>query len=405
MLFRFIGAGLKEMFRGGPGYRMWLSFLAALFLFGVWSYRKQLAEGLVVTGLSDQVSWGLYIGNFAFLVGIAASAVLLLIPAYVFHREDMRRVVWLGKGMAVAAVLTALLFVIVDLGRPERMWHAIPLLGRFNFPASLLAWDVIVLVGYLVLNVITPFYVLYRYFIGKEPRFGLYFSFVVVSMFWAISIHAVTAFLFSANPARPLWDSALLAPHFIVTAFASGPALMILVLRTIGRLTDFRVPEGVITTLGWILAVTMQINLLLIGSELFTDFYHETGHSDSARYRYLGLYDFGALQILSWAALAMNVAATAILTINPLRRRLFFLHIACVLGFFGIWIEKGMGLVVPGFIPTPLGEVFEYAPTSVEIGVSLGILAFGVLVFTLLTKAAIGFETGKISANPPPVRE
>ncbi|MBT8419720.1 MAG: polysulfide reductase NrfD [Gammaproteobacteria bacterium] len=393
---RFIQAGLRETLRGGTRYWVWLAFLVTIFLFGAWNYRVQLESGLVVTGLSDQVSWGLYIGNFAFMVGIAASAVLLLIPAYIFNREDMRKVVWLGKGMAVAAVLMALLFVIVDLGRPDRIWHVIPFLGRFNFPASLLAWDIIVLIGYLLLNIVTPFYVLYRYFIGKLPRFGLYFTFVVIAIFWAISIHTVTAFLFSSNPARPFWHSTLLAPRFIVTAFASGPALIILALQVIHRVTDFRVHQGVVTTLGWILTVTMQINLFFIGVELVTHFYNEGGHAASIRYLYLGLHDLNALQAWIWSALAMNGIATAILTINPLRRRMLFLNIACVLGFLGIWIEKGMGLVIPGFIPTPLGEVFEYTPTSIEIAVSMGILAFGILVFTLLTKVAVGIETGKV---------
>nr|VFJ94293.1 MAG: prokaryotic molybdopterin-containing oxidoreductase family, membrane subunit [Candidatus Kentron sp. H]VFJ94833.1 MAG: prokaryotic molybdopterin-containing oxidoreductase family, membrane subunit [Candidatus Kentron sp. H]VFK01302.1 MAG: prokaryotic molybdopterin-containing oxidoreductase family, membrane subunit [Candidatus Kentron sp. H] len=391
----FILSALGEMFRGGTRYRAWIACLVVLFLFGAWGYRRQLQEGLVVTGLSDQVSWGLYIGNFAFMVGIAASAVLLVIPAYLFHRGDFRRVVILGEGMAVAAVSMALLFVLVDLGRPDRIWHGIPLLGRLNFPASLLAWDVIVLMGYLLLNIATPFYVLYRRFEGRGPNPSVYFPFIVLAIVWAIALHTVTAFVFSANPARPFWHHAALAPHFIVTAFASGPALIILALRAIRRLTDFRVGDGVITTLGRILTVTMQINLFFIGVGLFTDFYHEGTHALSARYLYFGLNGLDALRGWIWAAIVMNGVATAILTLHPLRRRRWFLDIACVLGVLGIWMEKGLGLVVPGFIPTPLGEVFEYTPTFIEVAVSTGILAFGILIFTLLTKAAIGIEAGR----------
>nr|VFJ47283.1 MAG: prokaryotic molybdopterin-containing oxidoreductase family, membrane subunit [Candidatus Kentron sp. FM]VFJ47520.1 MAG: prokaryotic molybdopterin-containing oxidoreductase family, membrane subunit [Candidatus Kentron sp. FM]VFK07813.1 MAG: prokaryotic molybdopterin-containing oxidoreductase family, membrane subunit [Candidatus Kentron sp. FM] len=392
---RFILAGLEEMFRGRIRYRVWIIFLLAGCGFGVWNYRMQLQNGLVVTGLSDQVSWGLYIGNFAFMVGIAASAVLLVIPAYLFHREDFRKVVLLGEAMAVAAVLMAMLFVVVDLGRPDRMWHGLPFLGRLNFPLSLLAWDIIVLAGYLLLNIAIPFYVLHGYFAGKQPGHWIYFVFIIITIVWAISIHTVTAFVFSANPARPFWHSALLGPRFIVSAFASGPALVILALQAIGRLTDFRVHAGVITTLTRILTVTMQINLFFVGVELFTDFYNEQAHAASARYLYLGLDGLAGLRGWIGSALVMNGVATAILTIDPLRSQRGLLTIACVLGFFGIWIEKGIGLVVPGFIPTPLGEVFEYTPTSIEIGVSMGVLAFGTLVFTLLAKAAIGIEQGK----------
>jgi len=392
-MLRFIQAIFREMFHGGPRYWSWIGFLLATFLFGVWNYGQQLENGLVVTGLSDQVSWGLYIANFVFMVGIAASAVLLVIPAYLFHRQDIREVVLLGEGMAVATVLMAILFVVVDLGRPDRIWHGIPFLGCFNFPDSLLAWDIVVLSGYLLLNIAIPFYVLYRHFLGEQPRFAIYFPLIVIAMFWAISIHTVTAFLFSANPGRPFWHTALLGPRFIASAFASGPALIILVLQAIRRLTDLRVQEGVITTLAWILTITMQINLFFVAVELFTDFYNEGTHAASARYLYLGLHGLDGMQAWIGAALTMNIIATGILTFSTLRRKMLFLNLSCVLGFFGIWIEKGMGLVVPGFIPTPLGEVFEYTPTFLEVAVSIGILAFGILIFTLLAKAAIAIET------------
>ena len=222
-LIRFCIDSLKEMFQGPRAYHLWLIGLARVVSLGVFSYNQQLQEGLVVTGMSDQVSWGFYIANFAFLVGIAAAAVLLVIPAYLFHRQDIKQVVLIGEMMAVAAVVMAVLFVIVDLGRPDRIWHMIPVIGRFNWPTSLLAWDVVVLNGYLALNVIIPFYILFSHYRNREPNRKLYFPLVVVAMFWAISIHTVTAFLFSANSGRPFWHNALLAPRFIASAFASGP--------------------------------------------------------------------------------------------------------------------------------------------------------------------------------------
>jgi molybdopterin-containing oxidoreductase family membrane subunit len=395
-MIRFIFDAFRSMFSGDRNYWLWLTFLGAVFALGCLNYAQQLQHGLVVTGLSDQVSWGFYISNFAFLVGIAAAAVLLVIPAYIFERKDIKGVVLLGEGIAVAAVIMAMLFVVVDLGRPERIWHMIPLIGRLNFPLSLLAWDVVVLSGYLLLNLAIPFYILYSKYRGVEPRLDLYFPFVVLAIVWAISIHTVTAFLFSANPARPYWHTALLGPRFIASAFVSGPALMIVIFQVMRKITAFQVKQSVIDLLALIMTFALQINLFFVIAELFTDFYNEGAHSASIRYLFLGLHGFGSLAPWIWIALTFNVIAVIILTIHPLRRKMLTLNIACVLSFVGIWIEKGMGLVVPGFIPTPLGEIFEYSPTSVELAVSLGIWALGLLIFTLLAKLVMAVEQERI---------
>lgn len=403
-LIKFLIDGVKEMLRGPGIYWAWLLFLGAIFGNGVIHYTRQIQEGLVVTGMSDQVSWGFYIANFAFLVGIAAAAVLLVIPAYIFHRKDIKDVVLVGEGMAVAAVTMAMMFVIVDLGRPDRIWHMIPGIGRFNWPVSLLSWDVVVLSGYFALNICIPFYVLFSHYRGKEPNFRAYFPFVVLAMFWAISIHTVTAFLFSANPARPFWHTALLGPRFIASAFASGPALIIITLQAVRKLTTYPVSQSVIDTLALIMTVALQISLFFVGAELFTDFYNEGGHAASIRYLFFGLEGFSSLQPWIWSALAMNSVAVVILMIHPLRKRALTLNLACVLVFTGIWIEKGMGLVVPGFIPTPLGEVFEYSPTTTELSIAAGVWAFGILLFTLLAKAVIAIEQGKLRHQPAAAR-
>ncbi|MEJ2533173.1 MAG: polysulfide reductase NrfD [Halioglobus sp.] len=396
-MIRFLFDAVRTVLQGPREYWLWLLFLAAVIAYGVANYVQQLTTGLVVTGMSDQVSWGFYISNFAFLVGIAAAAVLLVIPAYIFNRRDVKEVVLVGEGIAVAAVIMAMLFVVVDLGRPERFWHMIPGPGRFNFPLSLLAWDVVVLSGYLLLNLGIPFYILYSKYRGGEPSLRLYFPFVVLAIFWAISIHTVTAFLFSANPARPYWHTALLGPRFIASAFVSGPGLIILTLQVIRRVTSYRIEQSVIDLLALIMTFALQINLFFVVAELFTDFYNEGSHSVSIRYLFFGIEGFASLRPWIWTALGMNLVAVTILTIHPLRRNLVTLNIACVLACVGIWIEKGMGLVIPGFIPTPLGEVFEYTPTRTELGVSAAIWALGFMIFTLLAKLVIAVEQGKVT--------
>lgn len=395
-LFAFIRDVVRAMLRGSVGYWMWIAALCALTGLGIGYYVVQLQHGLITTGMSDQVSWGFYIANFAFLVGIAAAAVLLMIPAYIFHRQDFKTVVVIGEAMAVAAVVMAIMFVLVDLGRPDRMLHLLPVIGEFNFPSSLLAWDVVVLFGYLALNLAIPGYVLFHHYRQREPIARYYFPALIVTMFWAISIHTVTAFLFSSNPARPLWHTSILGPRFIASAFASGPAIIIVTLALLRRLTGLEVRQGVITTLALIMTVAMQINVFFVGAELFTDFYSEGSVGASLHYLYFGLHGGYALAPWIWAALALNIGALVILMINPLRTNTTLLHVACVLAFVGIWIEKGIGLVVPGFIPTDLGEVFEYTPTWLEINVSIGIWAFGILLFTLLARPAAAIQSGRL---------
>ncbi|MCP5420589.1 MAG: polysulfide reductase NrfD [Gammaproteobacteria bacterium] len=397
LIQNFFRDGCKELLRGGWMYRLWVGLLLLMIAAGGGFYLEQLDQGLVITGLSDQVSWGYYIANFAFLVGIAASAVLLVIPAYIFNRKDIEEVVLLGEAMAVAAVVTAILFVVIDLGRPDRLWHLIPLLGRFHFPQSLLAWDVLVLSGYLVLNCAISFYLLFCHYRGRSPVFGRYFPFVILAMFWAIGIHTVTAFLFSANSARPFWHGALLGPRFIASAFVSGPALLIVALQIIHRIGHLRVNRSVIETLALIMTVSLQISLFFVGAELFTDFYN-TGsqHVASSKYLYLGLDGFSGLRPWIWTALTLNGIAVTILMIHPLRRNLVTLNTACLLAYCGVWMEKGMALVVPGFIPTPLGEIFEYLPTVSEVIIATGCWAVGVLLFTLLVKAGAPLELGRL---------
>jgi Ni/Fe-hydrogenase subunit HybB-like protein len=387
---------LRELWRGPFIYWLWIFLLWVIIALGGWSYIGQLKTGLVVTNMSNQVSWGFYISNFTFLVGVAAAAVMLVIPAYIFDRKDIRDVVLLGDTMAVTAVLMAMLFVIVDLGRPDRIWHMIPLIGRFNFPVSLLAWDVIVLSGYLLLNLGISFYLLFSHYQGRQAKLKMYLPFIILAIFWAISIHTVTAFLFSANAGRHFWHNALLAPRFIASAFCSGPALAIIILQVVRKLAGYPVRQSAIDTLAITMTVSLQITLFFVFAELFTDFYFEHAHSASARYLFFGLHGAAKLTPWIWTALVLLVIAVTILMIHPLRHKPLLLNIACILTVIGVWIEKGMGLVIPGYIPTPLGEIFEYFPNATEVRISLGIWAIGLLVFTLLAKAGMAIERGKL---------
>lgn len=391
----FLRDSMKEVTSGSTAYHAWMGLLTFLMLAGAFAYSVQLRQGMGVTGMHDHVSWGFYISNFTFLVGLAAAAVILVMPTYVLKDHDFKQAVLIGEAMAVAALLMAISFVVVDLGGPARLWHLIPGLGIFNFPSSLLAWDILVLNGYLALNLAVPFYILYSHYQGREPRPGVYIPAVFLSILWAVSVHLVTAFLYAGLPARPYWNTALMGPRFLATAFAAGPALMILILAAIRANTQFPVAQATLDKLAMVVTVAGQVCLVMLGSELFTEFYRQTEHGRGARYLFFGLDGHNLLVPWIWMAVAMVMLATVILTIHPLRRSPRWLYTACALLFAGILVEKGLGTIIPGFVPEPWGRIDEYLPTWVELVVGLGIWAMGAFVFTVLAKAAIPIELGK----------
>jgi Ni/Fe-hydrogenase subunit HybB-like protein len=546
---RFLWRCARVAFVGDWRYYAWMGLLTVFALLGLNAYCKQFVSGLLTTGMSDEVSWGVYIANFTFLVGVAAAAVMMVIPVYIYDNEEMHDLVIFGELLAVAAIIMCLLFVTVDLGRPDRFWHLIPGIGQLNFPASMLSWDVIVLNGYLVLNVWICGYLIYSRYQGKKPSKWFYIPFVFIAIVWAVSIHTVTAFLYVGLGGRPFWNSAIVGPRFLASAFAAGPALIILALQVIRRVTAsageaekiqaarvatgqaraatlddldllachlhevaslsdaerhqciagstvfdvaagdvllkqgdtdfhaffvlkgrivvkreengrFRITRSVgpggqcgeisalngtprmatalaeeptrvlslpadslrammtnhgvetvirsrmterlmitdhaLLTLRNIVQVSMIINVFLLACEVFKEFYSGTAHGVSAKYLFVGLDGHHALVPWIWTAIGFNLIAMTILAL-PVSRSLKYLNVACVLSIVGIWIEKGMGLVIPGFIPTPLGAVIDYTPSLNETLVCLGIWAFGLLLYTIFLRMSVPILQGRMS--------
>ena len=283
-----------------------------------------------------------------------------------------------------------------NMGGPSVLWHMIPGIGVFNFPNSMLTWDVLVLNGYLFINITIPFYILFRHYQGKEALSKVYVPGAILSVFWAVGIHLVTAFLYQGLQARPFWNNALLGPRFLASAFAAGPALIILVLAMIRSHTEFKIEDKTIKKIALVVVVAAQINLIMLVSELFKEFYAPTHHSESAYYLFFGLDGQNALLPWIWTSIPMNILATITLTFHKFRNNFTILYICCFMLFVAIWIEKGFGLIVPGFIPGPYGKIAEYTPTGIEIGVTLGIWALGAFVFTILARTAVEIETGKL---------
>ncbi|MGP1346127.1 MAG: sulfate reduction electron transfer complex DsrMKJOP subunit DsrP [Phycisphaerales bacterium] len=391
---RFIWRSLVMATDGSLAFYAWMTMLTAIALVGANAWANQVVNGMHLTHMSDHVSWGLYIANFTFMVGVAAGGVMMVIPGYLYRNKPMHDVVILGELLAIAAIVACLLFVTVDLGRPDRFWHLIPGIGKFNFPISMLTWDVIVLNGYLLLNLHICGYMLYIRYLGRKPEPRWYVPFVMISIVWAISIHTVTAFLYSGLGGRGFWNTALLAPRFLTSAFIAGPAFLIVTMFILRRIAHVAIPDKPIQLLVQIVRVTVLINLLMLASELFTEFYTGGAHSTHAQYMFFGLHGHYGLVPWVWSAVILNVIAAVMFLMPQAMRNMWLVSIACVLAFVGVWIEKGMGLIVPGFIPSTLHQIVEYAPSLVEWQVSAGIWAFGLMIYTVALKIAIPIMRG-----------
>ena len=304
---RFLWRSLVLATDGSWLFYGWMILLTAIALVGANAWAVQVRDGMATTGMTDQVSWGLYIANFTFMVGVAAGAVMMVIPAYLYRDTNMKNVVIVGELLAIAAITMCLLFVTVDLGRPDRFIHMMPGIGRFNWPMSMLTWDVIVLNGYLLINLHICGYTLYSRYLGRPMNPKWYLPFVYISIVWAISIHTVTAFLYCGLGGRPFWNTALLAPRFLASAFVAGPAFIILAMLVIRRVGNFQINTNAIGTLVKIIRVAILVSLLMVVSEVFTEFYTGGHHTASAHYLYFGLHGKNALVPWIWTSLALSI--------------------------------------------------------------------------------------------------
>jgi Ni/Fe-hydrogenase subunit HybB-like protein len=389
-VIKFGSGTLRLILRGSAVYYAWVALLVILIVQGFLAYVDQSTTGLIMTNMRDQVSWAFYIGNFTFLVGVAAAAIMLVIPAYIYNWKPIKEIVVFGELLAISSIVMCLFFVLVDMGRPDRFWHIMPGLGIMNFPSSLLAWDSIVLNVYLAVNTIVVVHILYSAFHKRHYDHRIVLPLVLFSIPAAVSIHTVTAFLYNGMAARPYWNSAILAPRFLASAFCSGPAILLILMQILRKTTSFKIADEAIHKIAELMAYAMFINLFLLGAEIFKEVYSDTEHLVFTKYLYFGLHGHPSpIALWAWVSVVFGFVAFLLFLIPRTRRNFITMNLGCVMIYISVYIEKGIALIIPGYTPTVLGEVYEYVPSITELRVSTAIFALGFLIFTLLVRVAI----------------
>ena len=376
---------IENALTGSRKYYNWILCLLVIIGAGIYAYAQQLELGLGITGMSRDVSWGLYIAQFTFLVGVAASAVMLVLPYYIHNYKEFGRIVILGEFLAIAAVVMCMLFIVVDMGKPMRVANVF----LHPTPGSMLFWDASVLSGYLVLNILCGWVALTAESKNVAPPKWIK-PFIYISIPFAISIHTVTAFLYCGLPGRHFWLTAILAPRFLASAFAAGPALLILLAIFVRKVSNFDAGDKAIQKLTTIITYAAIINLFFVGLEVFVAFYSNIpGHMHTFQYLFAGLEGHNSLVSLMWVSTILGVVAIALLLIPGMKKKEGVLIFICIAIFISLWIDKGIGLILGGFVPSPMEHVTEYSPTTLEILIVLGVYAIGLLILTVLYKTAL----------------
>jgi molybdopterin-containing oxidoreductase family membrane subunit len=376
---------LEKALRFSPRYLGLIALFTGIVLVAVATYYRQATEGLTVTNMSRDVPWGFYIAQFTFLVGVAASAVMVVLPYYLHQYKKFSKVVILGEFLAIPSVIMCMLFIAADMGRPDRFMNII----LHPTPNSPMFWDMVSLLGYLFLNLVIGFVTFDAERRGAPPAKWVK-PLIYISIPWAFSIHTVTAFLYCGVQARHFWLTAILAPRFLASAFAAGPSILIMLCLLLRRFTSFDAGKEPIQKLGQIVTYAMIANVFFILLELFTALYGAIpAHVHHVAYLYLGHEGHGVLAPWMMVSSVLAVIAVLMLLFPQVRKNETTLVLACVAVVISLWIDKGLGMVVAGFVPSSLGYYNEYWPSGVEIMIGLGIYALGALILTVLYKIVI----------------
>jgi len=391
--------------KGGPKYKAWLLFLVSIILVGSYTSYRQLTEGLILVGATDQIPMELFFANFIFTAHVAAAAILVVAPGYFYHRKDMKELAVIGEIIAMCFVATGITFILFHMGRPDRLWHMLPGIGFPNFPNSMLVYDTIVLNVYLYLNLVGISYILYKKYVGEFDTIALarWFTPVIyLAIVWGPLIHICTAFVLSSNARMGEWATAVLPFGFLAMAGASGPSLVVLLFLLIRKNTKLQINDSVIDLMTTIIGWSLGIILLVFAAEYFTALFSNTEHAASLNYSMFGHNGLNLYVPWFWGIVG-SIFACFVAILTPYIRKSYdlWLPVACVVIFMSILLEKPMMLVFPAFSPSPLGEYTEYHPTLIEYFNVLFTWAIGFISLTLLIKGAVGILTGDVKFHKP----
>lgn len=383
--------------KGGKVYYSWLLFLSFFILVGLVTAYIQLTTGLIVTGATDQIIWELFVSNFIHCPSIAAAAVLVVTPAYIYKRKDMKQLAVIGEAIAMVFVIIGFNFILFHMGRPERSWHAIPGIGIFNFPSSVLTYDIIVLNVYLVLNAVAVFYYLYKHYVDQPLNTKFYTPLIWFAVAWGPFIHIITAFILSSNAQMAVWHSALMPFSFLAMAAAAGPALVILTFLVIRKFTKLVIEDSVIDFFSQVIAWGVGILILMFAVEFFTELYPATHHSAPLVYAIKGHNGMNPYGPWFWGVMTVFVVEFLLLCSSKVRKSYnFLLPLICISVFLSVLVEKPSVLIFPAFSPTPLGEYAVYHPTLIELFNILFVWATGFMLLTMILKGVVGVLVGDV---------
>ena len=389
-----------------------MGILAAVVLAGVCAWIYQLSNGLIVTGMRNVVSWGLYITSFMFFVGLSAGGLIVSSSATVFNIPAYKAVAKPAVILSVVCIIVAGLFILVDLGSPERIFNLL-LYPQFQSP---LVWDVIVIALYLAISLA------YLHYLCRPGTDGKKMALLsALALPAAVLVHSVTAWIFGLQIARIGWHSALMAPIFIASALDSGLALLILVLAALEKASDYKPESSLYAKLGGLLAVFVAVDAFFVFSEMLTAAY--PGEEGAAAV--LGLLFSGPLSAFFWVQVLLGLAVPfALLARADSRARKSRVLLASVLVVLGVFCKRiwllfsaflvplvdgapgvTLGQFAAGGNPARFPDIWaaagSYAPTWVELTVFLGIIALGALGFILAARRLLrsGTEVADMAAK------
>ena len=368
--------------------------LGALVVAGVAAWIYQLANGLGVTGMSNGVSWGLYIACFMFFVGLSAGGLIVASSASVFHIAEYKKVALPAIICSTVCICCAGMFVLIDMGGIQRVWRI--LVGPN--PTSPLVWDVCVISCYLIINIV------YLVFMcSKKP--GAADKVSIVSRFAlpiAILVHSVTAWIFGLQVSKE-WYTAIMAPIFVASAMDSGLALLLLALMGLNKSGVFKVENKLISSLAGLLAVCIAGDAFFIGCECLTMAYPGAKGAEA-----LSVMAGGITAPFFWIEIIGGLLIPFLLMVFAKNRaNMKLVGLACVLVVAGVFCKRIWLLFTsfyefniagaPGVISGSSAargasgvDVFAmlgtYAPTWVEIAVVVGVVSLGALAFIVMSR-------------------